>query len=675
MVQENGYYVIASNPITTCTSSRSYAVNVIATVNPSAPIVGLITQPTCTVATGSVVLSGLPTGTWTINPGAITGTGTSATIPLLAPGTYNFMVTNAAGCISASSTAVVISTQPATPPAPLVGAIIQPTCSLSTGSVILTGLPSIGTWTINPGAANGTGTSTTISLLASGTYNFTVTNSAGCLSQASTNILINAKPICAPVAVNDSISTPQGTPVQILVTANDYDLYGTIDVSTVDLDPNTPGRQTTITIPGEGTYTVDDNGFVTFTPELDFIGNTTSVHYTVNDNLGTTSNIAAIIINVTLADHPPIIDLPDVNTPANIPVTICSPITDPDVGDTFTASICRIPQNGTVSIPTISSDGKTVCVVYTPNLDYSGKDTVCVSVCDHTGLCGSSTSVITITLISIETTSKAVTCTGSKDGMIDLSVTGGTPPYSFNWTGPGSFTASTQNLSGLAGGTYNVKVTDANGIVNTASVKVDESDALLSLSATAIAATRTMSIDGTVILGVALGSINLTVNGGTAPFSYVWTGPDNFTANTEDPIDLAGGTYVVVVTDANGCTATISTDVGVQIVLAEDQSCTVFVPNVFTPNGDGINDYFEIRCLYNYANAEIEIFNRNGNLLYKRDHYGNIDYWGSKEKAFWNGRSENNLNFMGSEVPVGTYYYILKLGNGKVLTGYVFLAR
>jgi hypothetical protein len=52
---------------------------------PTTPVVGAITQPTCTVATGSVVLSGLPAGNWTINPGAITGTGATTTINNLLP--------------------------------------------------------------------------------------------------------------------------------------------------------------------------------------------------------------------------------------------------------------------------------------------------------------------------------------------------------------------------------------------------------------------------------------------------------------------------------------------------------------------------------------------------------------------------------------------------------------
>src|SRR5207244_8937944 len=97
-----------------CTSVASVdvVINTLPTP-PTVPIAGAVTQPTCTVATGSVVLSGLPAGNWTINPGNITGTGASTTINGLAPGTYNFTVTSDAACTSAASDNVVVNIQPA----------------------------------------------------------------------------------------------------------------------------------------------------------------------------------------------------------------------------------------------------------------------------------------------------------------------------------------------------------------------------------------------------------------------------------------------------------------------------------------------------------------------------------------------------------------------------------
>ncbi|MFT7197844.1 MAG: gliding motility-associated-like protein, partial [Marinoscillum sp.] len=150
------------------------------------------TQPTCTVATGSVVLTGLPTGNWTINPGAITGATASTTLSGLAAGTtFNYTVTNAAGCISVESVDIVIEAQPVTPALPPIATITQPTCATATGSIVLSGLPT-GNWTINPGAITGSTASITLSSLSAGTYSYTVTNAAGCTSGASADVVINA---------------------------------------------------------------------------------------------------------------------------------------------------------------------------------------------------------------------------------------------------------------------------------------------------------------------------------------------------------------------------------------------------------------------------------------------------------------------------------------------------
>lgn len=201
-----------------CTSTPSGSAIVSNPTSPNAPTVGTITPPTCTVATGSVVLNGLPaSGTWTINPGGTTGTGASTTISSLSPGTYNFTVTNSAGCTSSASANVVIPDQPATPSAPVAAVLTQPTCATSTGSVSLTSLPSSGTWTINPGAISGSGTSTTITGLATGSHSFTVTNSAGCTSPASNTIVINAQP--ATPVISSTPATCSGPTYSITVNA------------------------------------------------------------------------------------------------------------------------------------------------------------------------------------------------------------------------------------------------------------------------------------------------------------------------------------------------------------------------------------------------------------------------------------------------------------------------
>ncbi len=218
LVPNTTYFVRA---YATNSAGTNYGINVSFTTCPSAPTVGTITQPTCMVASGSVVLNSLPSaGTWTLtrNPGGTTatGTGTSTTITDLTAGTYTFIVSVSGGCSSVASSAVLINAQPVTPTAPVLGIITQPTCVVATGSVILNGLPSSGAWILTryPGAVTtaGSGTTTTISALASGTYNYTVTSAAGCVSPISASIVINAQPATPTATISEPITVCKDAP-------------------------------------------------------------------------------------------------------------------------------------------------------------------------------------------------------------------------------------------------------------------------------------------------------------------------------------------------------------------------------------------------------------------------------------------------------------------------------
>jgi hypothetical protein len=170
---------------------------------PTPPIINILDQPTCTVATGSIELTGLPTtGTWTITryPGGniSTGSGSSTIVTGLSSGTYYYTVTDALLETSGSSSYFVINVQPSTPTAPVIASITQPSCMATTGTVTLNSLPSPGTWTLtrSPGniTSTGTGLTTSVSGLVPGDYTFTVTNSQGCISSTSNNFtLITAK--------------------------------------------------------------------------------------------------------------------------------------------------------------------------------------------------------------------------------------------------------------------------------------------------------------------------------------------------------------------------------------------------------------------------------------------------------------------------------------------------
>lgn len=86
------------------------------------------------------------------------------------------------------------------------------------------------------------------------------------------------------------------------------------------------------------------------------------------------------------------------------------------------------------------------------------------------------------------------------------------------------------------------------------------------------------------------------------------------------------------------------------------ENCKPFIPQGFSPNGDGINDVFEISNLLDiYENFELNIYTRNGNLIHTAHN----------EDDFWDGTATKGLLFNGNKVPVGTYYYVLTLNDPK----------
>jgi gliding motility-associated-like protein len=152
-------------------------------------------------------------------------------------------------------------------------------------------------------------------------------------------------------------------------------------------------------------------------------------------------------------------------------------------------------------------------------------------------------------------------------------------------------------------------------------------------------------------------SVRLETSGG--PFDqYIWepqTGLDN--TSVPDPVatPLEPTRYYVFATNSYGCEEVDSVFVDV----IED----VNAYNVFTPNGDGINDYFEIRNAERFPEMLVEVYNRWGHQL-----YSNVGY---DSGSRWDGTTSN-----GKEVPVGTYYYILvPFPGAKPISGNVTIIR
>jgi gliding motility-associated-like protein len=96
-----------------------------------------------------------------------------------------------------------------------------------------------------------------------------------------------------------------------------------------------------------------------------------------------------------------------------------------------------------------------------------------------------------------------------------------------------------------------------------------------------------------------------------------------------------------------------------------------FVPEAFSPNGDGINDKFEIKGLSKYKSVEIDLFNRWGNLVYHSNNYGG----GQGKSGFWDGTASQGVRTGSGPVPSGTYFYILKLDSKEKINGAIYLDR
>ena len=181
------------------------------------------------------------------------------------------------------------------------------------------------------------------------------------------------------------------------------------------------------------------------------------------------------------------------------------------------------------------------------------------------GVCATTTT-LSVVVTSSPTLSAVITnplCFGSANGSINLTANGGLTPYTFSWSNG----ASSEDLSGLAPGSYTVTVTSASGCTTTLLNTVINP----SLLAVSITATTNVLCNGN-----ATGSATALASGGTSAYTYQWsTGAATATIN-----NLTAGTYTVTATDANGCTKSttvvISQPASIVMSIATIQSISCF---------------------------------------------------------------------------------------------------
>lgn len=283
--------------------------------------------------------------------------------------------------------------------------------------------------------------------------------------------------------------------------------------------------------------------------------------------------------------------------------------------------------------------------------------------------------VLDMTLIGID-----VRCQGDSDGRVEAVISGGVPPFNFNWSVSG---VSANVLTGLSGGNYSLTLTDGNGCSAIDSVTISEPTALEIFVDSIVNATCFGGEDG---------SVSLSASGGEPPYEYsVFT---NVFQSSSEFTDLSAGLYGAIVLDQNDCFAqqdfTISENDpfefnfesiyfitrGSSIVLEPELSpegleltyswsptdglscidcpnpeaspvlttnytvigtdslgCTyetttsvyvknefeIFIPNAFSPNGDGNNDEFKLLDFGSVDHFEFKVFNRTGELVFQTE--------------------------------------------------------
>ncbi len=146
----------------------------------------------------------------------------------------------------------------------------------------------------------------------------------------------------------------------------------------------------------------------------------------------------------------------------------------------------------------------------------------------------------------LEGATTEVTCTNGNDGAIDLTVSGGTPTYMVSWSGPSGFSSSNTDISGLTSGIFSATIEDANGCMANISFEL-ANPAPITIAASITSASCANNNDG---------AIDITLMGGMAPFTFAWTGPLSFSSTNQNISNRGAGSYTVIVTDSNGCTAT-----------------------------------------------------------------------------------------------------------------------
>lgn len=239
--------------------------------------------------------------------------------------------------------------------------------------------------------------------------------------------------------------------------------------------------------------------------------------------------------------------------------------------------------------------------------------------------CTNST-IVTFTqppLINLTYTADSVVCFNDYTSTVSYSASGGTPGYvySFNSGIFSSDTVTYQNTQGI----YQVLVKDANNCTRPFNLVVPGPSEALNVK---------FDKKNIYCFEQNTGSFTATILGGWKPYTYTWD--NNATGLTFT--DLGETSMTITVVDDKGCK--IEKEVDIEVL----QCCKMVVPNAFTPNGDGLNDFLKPMPISDVTDLKFSIYDRWGKLVYATKTLG----------AKWDGTDH--------EIPcsMGVYYYYLE---------------
>ena len=576
-------------------------------------------------------------GTNTVNVGQSYTPGTSLS------GTTVYIISDSStvtGCTNlqaGNAITVTVTINPAPTPPSISNGVSNPLieCQGATAATIslTTNANSIPVWYVGTNTVN-IGQTFAPNTSIPGTTVFIVSDSStvtGCTNLQTGNaitVTVTIKPAPIPPSISNGVSNPL------------VECQGAT-AATISLTTNA----STIPIWYVGTNTV--NVGQSYTPGTSLSGTTVYIISDSSTVTGCTNLQAGNAIKVTVTINPAPTP-PSISNGVSNPLIECQGATAATISLTTNASTIPIWYVGTNTVnvgqsytPGTSSSGTTVYII---------SDSSTVTGC--TNLLAGNAIKVTVTIHPSPTLDisglllDTARCGKSIGSVSGVNVVGGTPSFTYQWfNAQGPIAGATGiTLSNEPAGTYTLIATDANGCVATAGGTVPG----FSIPGTAsVSAQFSLSPDiGTVPLTVSF--TNNSTSGSTS--TWYFGNASNTSVNTLNPsyTYTAVGTYVAtLVVIKDGCRDTTHHTITVEV------PTTLTVPNVFSPNGDGINDDFFI-INSGLVNLTCDIYNRWGQLVSTLN----------APNQFWDGRVPN-----GDKAPDGTYMYILQ---AKGLDGKIF---